>query len=443
MVGQPLNRNLGNQLLHGLAVTVCFFAGLRAQEPVVETFEDGSAFRRYEVDEAGRKHGKFVQYDEMGLPEIIANYADGQLHGRFHRMDAVASVEIEANYRRGVLHGKYKETQGYASTAEPRTYDATYREGVLHGAATARHGRKIVSRQRWRDGVLIKLDRLAPFDRDATELREQLAAIERGSDSGAVPVGDEARRQAALRRLQAYRHLCHLEYVGMSLDPEWNALCRDAAEVCKRNGDIDHFPPEPPGIDPDLYARGCLGARSSNLHRGGNVVDSVDGYMDDSDSSNIDRVGHRRWCLNPHMRKTGFGEVDGFTAMWAFDSSGKRPRGLDAVMYPPAGYVPVDYFGPHYAWSIAMLSGGMPKKDRVVIRVFELDEHYVAADEPLEIDHLSIGDAGQGTGPCLIFRPSGLRVNVGRKYLCEVSLDGGKSNEFRYLVEFCAAVRAH
>jgi hypothetical protein len=44
---------------------------------------------------------------------------------------------------------------------------------------------------------------------------------------------------------------------------------------------------------------------------------------------------------------------------------------------------------------------------------------------------------GFGTGTCIVFRGKGLRVAVGARYLVEVSADGGASQQYQYLVEFC------
>jgi hypothetical protein len=177
---------------------------------------------------------------------------------------------------------------------------------------------------------------------------------------------------------------------------------------------------------------------------------SVDSYMDDSDPSNIDRVGHRRWCLNPELRKTGFGSADGFHAMWSMDDSGKAPKGLAAVFYPPRGYVPIDMFAAGRAFSIAPLHEeraafvgmrfGEPKKDAFVARVQALDDDYVASGAPLPLDWCSTAGGGYGGSPCLVFRARDLVVEPGRKYLVDVSIDAGKNSAFRYVVEFCAPI---
>ena len=45
------------------------------------------------------------------------------------------------------------------------------------------------------------------------------------------------------------------------------------------------------------------GTSSSNLGQGYRNLSTAitDGWIDDGDTSNIDRIGHRRWCLDPRM----------------------------------------------------------------------------------------------------------------------------------------------
>lgn len=54
----------------------------------------------------------------------------------------------------------------------------------------------------------------------------------------------------------------------------------------------------------------------------------VDSWMEDGDDYNIDRVGHRRWLINPKMKYTGFGAVSGnrgtYSAVYAFDTKNSK-----------------------------------------------------------------------------------------------------------------------
>ena len=248
--------------------------------------------------------------------------------------------------------------------------------------------------------------------------------------------GDEKSidRLYTLSRLKAYRALCGLPWEHLTLDAKWNDLCDAAGEVLKALGKLSHTPEQPPGFDPDRFAEGYEGCSRSNLSSGG-MRGSVDAYMDDSDDRNIDRVGHRRWCLNPAMGKTGFGECGRWSAMWAMDGSGPSVGNKEAVLYPPPGYVPLDYFGARHAWSIQLLRGSSTK-DKLRVEVFHLDEHYQAEGAPLELDWLDMAGGRFGGSACLVFRPVDIQVQSGERYRIQVSLDGGKSLAFDYLVEF-------
>lgn len=422
-----------NTLAQGLILALT--SGLVAQEDVVETYDDGSTRCRYRIDANGRKHGNLEQFDPDGAIALRATYANGELHGRYVTYFADGSPRVTTNYQRGALHGKYRE----AEEGTARVLETTYSKGLRHGSAKVSADRKVLSKQRWKHGRLVKLDGIDTFERPRDELRAELARIETAPDRelDAEQTEVEQRRAAALRRLMAYRYLCRIPHEGMELVPEWNEMCEAASEVVARNGELSHTPAQPPGMPDDRYRLGYRGANSSNLSRGEGMIQCVDGFMDDSDASNIDHLGHRRWCLNPAMRRTGFGESGDFAAMWAFDASGGRAKGLDAVMYPPPGFVPTDYFGARHAWSIALLKGGGPKLEELEVCVYRLDDWYVKAETPLEIDHLSLGEAGRGTGPIVIFRPAGLQLEPGRAYLAEIRFQRRKRPDFQYVVEFC------
>ena len=290
--------------------------------------------------------------------------------------------------------------------------------------------------------MLVQLDDLEqPFPIATGPLREELAAI-LGATSNPPDPEDPlaADRDAALRRLQAYRRLCGLPFADMRLVAVWNNKCDAAATVCRALGRLDHTPPHPDGIDDETFALGAEGARRSNLAINSSLTRSVDAYMNDSDPSNIDRIGHRRWCLNPRMRRTGFGSDGRFHAMWSMDGSGAAPKGMTAVYYPPRGYVPIDMFGPRHAWSISLLRGKRPQRDQLAVRVHQLDQDHLPAGEPLKLDHLDVTGSGYGGSACVIFRPERISMQPGRRYLIDVSFDAGKTSAHHYVVQFCAPV---
>lgn len=417
------------------AVALLVTSGVPAQlQEVVDTYIDGSIRARYTIDAEGRRTGTYTRYFRGGQVKERFTYQTGVKSGPFQEYFADGARKTIGAYKADKLHGEHKEFDA----AGNRVVTTHFAEGVKHGAFLVVERGKTLTKQVWNKGQLATLDGIAPFPRSASEIQRQLARILAAPKSVAGAESDPQlpRRLEALRRLKAYRYLCSLPFEDMQLKPEWNTLCDYGARLCQAIGRLDHTPKKPAGMADDDYRKGYQATSHSNLSMGSGMVRSVDAYMNDSDPRNIERVGHRRWCLNPGMKFTGFGEAGRFSAMWSFDQSGGGARGLDAVLYPPPGYVPVGYFGARHAWSISIIRGRQAKKQDARIRIVALDEFYLPAGKPLEIDFLNAQNGGPGIANCLIFRPSGLVVEAGRRYWCEVSLDAGKTLAYRYLVEF-------
>lgn len=445
--------------------TLVLALGLTAQQQDpnerTETYASGAVMLHYHVDADGKLDGNYEAFTESGARTLFAMFSHGQRHGAWREWRADGRKIRMLNYQHDVLHGECEEfhpngrqqslgdyrdgkrTGKWVETdaSGDRRVSAEYRDGKRNGPLRISYKDKVLSRQVWKDDRLEQLDDLEPFPVPAEQLRAELKAI---LDAPPPPLDAKdplaAARQEALRRLQAYRHLCGLPYAEMALVPEWNLRCDAAAEICRRIGHLDHTPPKPDGMDDARYRLGAEGAGHSNLSINATLARSVDSYMDDSDASNIDRIGHRRWCLNPAMKKTGFGSDDHYHAMWSMDESGGTAKGLPAVYYPPRGYTPIDMFSPNRAFSIALLKGSVPKKEELQADIHVLDDDYLPLGAPLEMDHCDVAAGGYGGLACLVFRAKGLVVAAGRKYLVEVSYDKGKTFEHRYVVEFCAAV---
>src|SRR5207244_35684 len=111
----------------------------------------------------------------------------------------------------------------------------------------------------------------------------------------------------------------------------------------------------PPGCSDRLYKEGFEGTSQSNLSQGrSSSVETVDGYMHDSDSeSNVACVGHRRWCLNPTMLRTAFGLYKEWGSMYSFDMQRAVPT-PDRVAYPAAGWYPASYIQANCVWSVSL-----------------------------------------------------------------------------------------
>lgn len=249
--------------------------------------------------------------------------------------------------------------------------------------------------------------------------------------------------RAETTRLNAYRYLAGLSY-DVKLDEELSWTCKFGAEVCRRIGTIDHQPPKPAGMDDAAYRRGYEATSSSNLFwsTGADALTgSVDGYMDDSDPSNVGRVGHRRWCLNPPMAKTGFGVAGGASAMWAFDRTGRKSPGA-IVCFPAAGFYPLSYLRANTAWSISLA----PERYQATtpgVKVVELPATGarrfpgdLKGMREIPLTDVRLDRSGIGIGQCVIFRP---KAAIRRGDRFGVVLDGVQGlpeKRLAYTVEF-------
>ncbi|CAH8768761.1 S-layer homology domain-containing protein [Paenibacillus dendritiformis] len=147
------------------------------------------------------------------------------------------------------------------------------------------------------------------------------------------------------------------------IQPDWELQTQQqaAALVNAANNMLTHYPVQPPGMEETLYKLGEKGARTSNISAGRSTFyeSVIEGYMSDSGTSNIDRVGHRRWILNPAMSKTMFGiaytsEGYPYSAMYAIDKGRTEQVKYEYISWPAAGYFPEEIFAPNDPWSLSL-----------------------------------------------------------------------------------------
>jgi hypothetical protein len=417
-------------------------ANLGVGEPVIESWPDGTVRARYEIDEAGNRTGSYQEFHPNGKRAIKATYRKGLLSGTYQEFHASGKKALDCKYKNGELNGKYVSWN--ENGQELRV--AAYRAGKLHGKAEAFEGKTRLVSQKWKAGQLTEINGLVPFPRPLAEVRATVLALTDGEtplpgsppepeiwatpdEVEAADPGLRAAREQALRTLVAYRYLCGVPHEGMSYDEEFNRVSTLGAKLCDAIGHLDHTP-ENPGWPADEFRDGYTGTSRSNLASVGDLRRSVHMYMDDSDPSNIDRVGHRVWCLSRGLGTVGFGRFKNYSAMYVQGGGGKG-GGSKVVAYPPAGYMPTEYFGPRHAWSIGFGGGSVPDPKDLTIEIMPLDELFVPGP-PLALDHVG------RTGGLLVFRPVGLAVQDGAAYLVRIKGLGGpyKKKGYAYLVSF-------
>lgn len=277
--------------------------------------------------------------------------------------------------------------------------------------------------------------------RNAKEVKSALTAINALSDKKSQ--GLRAEREAALRRLKSYRYLVGVPYEDLSLDDELNKYCDGAATINEKLGKLSHYPANP-GLPEEFYKVAKKGAAESNLAQmsAGGLVQSVDLYMNDSDAKNVKSVGHRRWCVNPAMTRTGFGKSGKFSAMYAIDSGRKRIPDYDYIAFPPPGAMPVEYYAPGIAWSVSLNpSKFKAPASTIKPKVFAADGQLKKVGSALKLDiaHVHFDEGIGGVPGCLIFRPERLRLQPGGAFVVEIEGLVGRDGQpapLTYVVEF-------
>jgi len=439
----------------------------QAKEDKVEKYASGQVHLKYTLVD-GKKNGPLVEFYENGKTKIRANYKDDLLTFSYMEYYETGPAHISASYRAGKLQGKYSEKDKKGKII----LTANYVDGQLHGERSQLLADKSTWKSVWKNGTPVSLNGVPLHPTPLADIRSGLEKIygpggappshaektaqARKAASGPLPPGAsfadddadktpsaeslDAEREVAVKRLNAYRLICGLPH-DVTLDADQNTKCQAAAKLLVKVGHLDHTPTNP-GLPDDEFRLGYIGTSHSNLAGASRarmtMSEAVDGFMDDSDPSNVERVGHRTWCLNPTMLTTGFGRSGGFAAMWSMDERRVDKFDWQVIAYPPAGYMPSDYLEDGVAWTASINPRHFtlpPESFDVTVR--PLDDNLIPG-EPLEIENRHLNDKGYGLPNALIFRPRGLDKTSGRRYWVEI---GGVTQykqpvPVHYMVEF-------
>jgi len=320
----------------------------------------------------------------------------------------------------GPKDGKFQERDSEGNV----TLTGTLAKGKLQGEVVYHEMGKPVRRMTFDAGV-------PKYDRPLDEIRTTLRVL-------AAPTKDE--HEAALGVLKAYRYLCRLPYDDLALDKDYTSYAQAAVKLCKELGRLDHRPKNP-GWPQEEFDVAFKGTSSSSLGQGFPTLRAaVHGWMHDSDKFNIDRLGHRRWCIRPAIKKLGFGRAGDFTAMYCFDMSRTKIPAYDYVAYPPSGYMPTSFFAPRRAWNVSFNPARFEvPKEGVEASLYPLDA-LGRKKEPLKLDYFNVDFIPFGIPNCVVFRPEKLDMTPGRRYLVEISGIRNKSGKttIRYVVEMAS-----
>ena len=378
-------------------------APLRA-ETVTRNHPNGNLAEKYSTDKDGRKHGSYASDYKSGKKKIRCRYSSGQLNGSYTEYYENGKTRIKKSYKKGQLSGTLTSYDEAGSVVHKAVYKKE--QVVLYGGprSQAPYAAYPVSR----DKIIKTVTALRPRNYRGKNYTEEKFEVKSSSRPPyRAGVLKKEYLQDSLRQLQVYRFLCGLKY-DLELHSPFNKLAQHAALISAANRKLDHSPRRPAGMSPEVFALCSQGAGSSNLHQQqASLLTAINGFMADEDPSNIAAVGHRAWCLNPQMRRTGLGECNNYQAMYSFDNSRtSRGKTIDTVFFPARGYYPSEYFGWNWPWSVTFPTGkySVPKKSELRVEVWQLDKELMKISK-LKLDYLGVRSESFGMGHGVIFRP--------------------------------------
>jgi len=259
-------------------------------------------------------------------------------------------------------------------------------------------------------------------------------------DYSAGKLSDET-LDSAVKMLNCVRYIAGISY-NVKVTDSYNSLAQTATLVNYVNNRLSHYPAKPADMDESLYELGVEGASSSNIAwtswKGCSMNWTiVDSWMEDGDDYNIDRVGHRRWLINPKMKYTGFGAVSEnrgtYSAVYAFDT--KNSKAAEYGVAWPAQNMPVEYFGAGFPWSVSM--GSTVDISSVKVKLTRESDNKTWNFSSSEADgYFNVNNDGYGQKGCIIFRPdTDEDYEAGDVY--NVSITGlGDGKDVSYSVNF-------
>ncbi|NLZ52178.1 MAG: dockerin type 1 [Thermoanaerobacteraceae bacterium] len=256
--------------------------------------------------------------------------------------------------------------------------------------------------------------------------------------------------QEALDLLNFIRYLVGLPD-DIYLDETYINYTQHGAVLLAAVNKLTHHPPQPADMPDEFYEIGYKGTSQSNCAYGfGNIFGTILGYMYDSDSSNIDRVGHRRWLLNPSMQKTGFGYYKRYSATYAFNRTRESKTLYDFISWPAENYMPVEFMSRDIAWSVCLgQEYDRPSMDDVTVTLkrrndgktwtFSQNRSYDNSGDYFNVD--TVGN--YGLPKCIIFRPNieGYKQNDIFDVTISGISKGGNPAEIKYTVQMFSLLK--
>lgn len=219
---------------------------------------------------------------------------------------------------------------------------------------------------------------------------------------------------------------------NVKLDTSYNQKAQDASLIMAINGGLSHAPSQPSGLSNSIFQSGYTGASKSNLSAGQSTLRTsiINGWMNDSDSSNISKVGHRRHILRPTAKTTGFGLINNisdskyksYSTQYCIDENYFDKTTLNDYVKWPAENMPTEFFNPSYAWSYSAFNKSIPSNPSVTLTKNNGEEvwNITSSDKNTAGNYLNVASSSYGDDGCLIFKPSNLTYKDGDIFTVEI-----------------------
>jgi endoglucanase len=212
----------------------------------------------------------------------------------------------------------------------------------------------------------------------------------------------------------------------VTLNESMNTNAQYGAVLLASIDTLTHTPSKPDDMDDSFYSEGKKAAGSSNISWSYGYRDktslirtAVVGCMEDNSSStNLACLGHRRWFLNPAMGAVGFGCADStsgatYVVSKAMDASA-TVQDYDFIAWPASGNFPQDLVTSSVPWSITLnpdkfdvSQTALEKVSIQVTRVSDNTSWTINADNSTTVDtsntFFKVNTDPYGVSNCIIF----------------------------------------
>lgn len=243
----------------------------------------------------------------------------------------------------------------------------------------------------------------------------------------------------ALREINYIRWLVGVPN-NVTINDEFTRKAQHGAVLLDATDILTHTPDKPSDMSTEFYDLGYYATSHGNIavskiYSGSNVQGnmtlsySTKLYMYDSDASNIARIGHRRWLMNPRLKQTGFGISTrrGYAVTYVieeFDNPSqnlppeeyerylqwlKWPISDEYITWPTNKHPhPLTYFKNDTAWSITLNSeifDTMTADDVTVRLTRQRDGKVWEFTKNNSNGYFNVTDSSIAYDQCIIFRP--------------------------------------